>query len=123
LADTDKSLGEQSATGSQEWKLTLFWRTETVPAADYTVFVHLLNKQGDLVAQFDSPPAGGAYPTSLWDPGEIIVDERLLTNLPPGQFTLQVGLYHPVTGERLPVAGEPNGTVRLAEFEVGEADQ
>jgi hypothetical protein len=84
--------------------LTLFWCSDAMPAADYTVFIHLLDPAGNLVAQFDSPPAAGAYPTSLWDPGEIIPDEHLLPDLPPGHYTVQIGLYRPDTGQRLPVA-------------------
>lgn len=100
--------------------ITLYWRTDVVPPADYTVFIHLLDPAGKLVAQFDQPPAAGVYPTHLWDPGEIIADEHLLQNLPPGRYTLQIGLYRPDTGERLVVAGSPEGVVRLTEIEVGE---
>ncbi|GIK41266.1 MAG: hypothetical protein BroJett011_50990 [Chloroflexota bacterium] len=99
-------------------QLTLFWRADSPPSADYTVFIHLLDPLGNLIAQFDSPPAGGAYPTSLWDPGEIIADEHRLQNLPPGRYTLQIGLYRPDTGQRLAVAGSPDGVVKLMELEV-----
>ncbi len=101
-------------------QLTLFWRADSPPPADYTVFIHLLDPFGNLVAQFDSPPAAGAYPTSLWDPGEIIADEHRLHDLPPGRYTLQIGLYQPDTGERLTVAGSPDGAVKLGEVEVEE---
>ena len=63
---------------------------------------------------------GGIYPTSLWDVSEIIVDEHEISDLPPGRYTLQVGLYRPETGKRLPVNGVPEGAVRLMEFEVEE---
>jgi hypothetical protein len=33
---------------------------------------------------------------------------------------LQIELYHPNTGKRLPVAGVPDGAVTLMEFEVEE---
>jgi hypothetical protein len=98
--------------------LSLFWRAEGMPPADYTVFVHLLDAQGNLAGQADSPPAGGAYPTSLWETGETIVDERLLPDLPAGRYFLQVGLYRADTGERLPAAGWPAGAVRLTELEI-----
>jgi hypothetical protein len=90
-----------TAEAGAKFRLVLFWRAEGVPPADYTVFVHLLDEQGRLVTQADGPPANNAYPTSLWEAGEIIVDERTL--FPgPGTYTLQVGLYHPPSGERLP---------------------
>ncbi len=100
--------------------LKLYWQPTTIPATDYTVFVHILNSAGNLAAQADSPPAAGAYPTSLWDPGEIIADERPLPDLPPGRYTLYAGLYRPDTGERLPSPGILNGAVKVMEFEVGE---
>lgn len=100
--------------------LKLFWRADSPPLADYTVFIHLLDPSGNLIAQFDSPPADGAYPTTLWDPNEIIADEHLLQNLPPGRYTVQIGLYRPDTSERLAVAGSPDGAVKLGELEVRE---
>jgi hypothetical protein len=105
---------------SKTQNLKLIWQTNAIPPTDYTVFVHLVDPDGNLIAQADSPPANGAYPTSLWDVGEIIVDEHEISDLPPGHYTLQIGLYQPGTGERLPVAGSPDGSVQLMEFEVGE---
>jgi hypothetical protein len=100
--------------------LTLFWQAQANPPTDYTVFVHLVAPDGHLVAQADSPPAAGAYPTSLWDPGEIIIDSHPLPDLPPGRYAIRVGLYRPETGERLPVADSPEGAVQIIEFEIGE---
>jgi len=111
-----------SGVKGQDLRLTAYWQAEVVPMGDYTVFVHLLDAQDNVAAQFDGPPAGGQYPTSLWDPGEIIVDERAIGGLSSGRYTLQVGLYRPDTGERLPAAGVSDGTVSLMEFEV-EAEQ
>jgi hypothetical protein len=102
----------------QPINLTLFWQAKAIPATDYTVFVHLLDPDGNLIAQFDSPPAGGAYPTSLWDSGEIIVDKHHLHELSPGHYTLQIGLYRPDTDERLTVAGSVDGAITLLVFAV-----
>ena len=110
LTDVEENSVEENAT------LTLFWQPQTIPQADYTVFVHLLDAEGNLVAQFDSPPTAGVYPTSLWDPDEIIADERFLNNLSPGRYILQVGLYRPDTGERLSVEGTVDEAVRLIDF-------
>jgi hypothetical protein len=118
LTDVDGNPVQKYAIRNTKYALTLFWQADVIPSADYTVFVHLLDSHGNLAAQFDNPPAAGAYPTSLWDPGEIIADERWLSDLAPGRYTLQVGLYRPDTGERLPVEGRVDGVVRLMEFEV-----
>ena len=72
------------------------------------------------MAQKDSPPAGGRYPTSLWEAGEIIKDEITLPldHLSPGQFTPVVGLYDPASGSRLTVPGVPANEVALTPIRV-----
>lgn len=100
--------------------LTLYWKTRAAPPADYTVFIHLLDESGQLAAQFDGPPTAGSYPTSLWEPGEIIIDTRLLAGLSPGRYRVLAGLYHPDTGERLTVPGRPGGTIELFSMEVNQ---
>jgi len=85
--------------------ITLYWEALSPDGRDYTVFVHLLNEAGELVAQSDGPPRGGTYPTSLWSDGEQIPDERAILlppGTPPGRYTLLVGLYDPAGGARLP---------------------
>jgi hypothetical protein len=99
-----------------ELRLTLYWQALTVPNDDYRVFIHVLDGQGRLVAQFDGPPAAGAYPTLLWDPGEIIIDPHPLPDLPPGPHRLNIGLYQPQNGIRLRAPGQPDNAVTLAEF-------
>jgi hypothetical protein len=98
--------------------LQLYWQAASPPTADYTVFVHFLDPAGALVAQADGPPAGGAYLTSLWDPGEIILDRRSLPPLRAGRYTLRIGFYNPATGQRLPISGSPDGAATLLEFEI-----
>ncbi|MCB0226588.1 MAG: hypothetical protein KDI02_23040, partial [Anaerolineae bacterium] len=64
---------------------------------------------------------GGQYPTSLWDPGEIINDELTLPldDLPPGRYTPVVGLYNFTTGDRLPTKN-PANEVTLEAIEIGD---
>ncbi|MBN2391133.1 MAG: glycosyltransferase family 39 protein [Anaerolineae bacterium] len=85
--------------------LTLFWRAEVTPAERYKVFIHLLNANGTLGAQTDSEPGGGFALTSLWSPGESMID-RYGVLVPPdsvsGEYRLLVGMYG-FSGERLPV--------------------
>lgn len=82
--------------------LVLYWQASSRPAADYTVFVHLLDEKGAVQSQADGPPLGGNYPTSFWDAGEVIRDERRL-EMGPGRVRLEVGMYLLETGQRLPV--------------------
>jgi len=82
---------------------TLAWRSEDRPQKDYTVFAQLLDSDQNLVAGFDRPPLDGTYPTSTWLPGQTIIDPRTipLANVSPGKYRLIVGLYNPVTQQRL----------------------
>lgn len=76
-------------------------------AANYTVFVQLLNNAGQVVAQIDLPPLAGAAPTTTWLPGEILTDPYSLSlppDLSPGRYRLITGLYDPASGARLPVS-------------------
>jgi hypothetical protein len=94
---------------------TLHWQAEQVIEQDYTVFVQLLDEQGNLQAQIDRFPVAGFQPTSIWEPGSQIRDNYgldLPTELSPGRYQLIVGLYLPATMERLPVStadGTPLG--------------
>jgi hypothetical protein len=106
----------------QEVALTLYWQSESPLAIDYTTFVHVRNEAGETVAQRDQPPLNGAYPSSLWDPGEIIADNITLTlpsDLPPGAYRLVVGLYDFETGVRLAVPGQPDNELTLTTLELG----
>jgi hypothetical protein len=96
--------------------LTLYWRPEVSLQSDYTTFLHLRNAANETVAQKDNPPAAGRYPTSLWDPGEVIIDEIILPldQVGPGEYTPVVGLYELATGARVPVPGNPANEVSLA---------
>ncbi len=87
--------------------LTLFWRASAPIAADYTVFVHVVDGGGRMIGQWDQTPSAGAAPTSGWTPGRVVVDDyRIDLDLAGAQEPVRVlvGLYDPATGERLPVA-------------------
>ena len=106
--------------------VTLYWQAGQRPIErDYQAFVHMLGEDGQLVAQHDGPPRLGAYPTSAWSPGEIVVDAHPI-DIPPdyqGRIRLLVGFYSLDTMERLRVTNPdgveyPDRAVPLGEFEV-----
>jgi hypothetical protein len=99
----------------------LLWRALDAPGERLKVFLHLLAASelaagnGALAAQQDAEPVAWSRPTDGWQAGEQIVDGHgvlLPADLPPGAYTLVVGMYRP-SGERLPVArgGEAEGDV------------
>jgi hypothetical protein len=96
----------------EEVQVTLNWRALAATAANYVVFVHLLDAHGALIAQRDAPPLNGARPTFQWEPGEW-VEDRIALQVPadaaPGEYRLAIGLYDGGTGRRLPLTA-PDGT-------------
>ena len=103
------SLSDNRLVPGESHDLTLFWSPRGRPSRDYTVFVHLLDSQGLIQGQADSPPRAGRYPTSVWDSGEVIADLHtfsLRPDLPDGEYRLRIGLYDPETGKRVEMVDE-----------------
>lgn len=85
--------------------LRLHWRAQQPVADDYTVFVHLLGPDGQIIGDADSQPGQGSFPTSTWVPGEAILDTHVLHS-PPRALSpsrIELGLYRLSTGARLPL--------------------
>ncbi|MAT97748.1 MAG: hypothetical protein CL608_11435 [Anaerolineaceae bacterium] len=79
-------------------ELTLYWQAESVPETGWFVFVHLVDAAGEIVVQRDFVPADGLRPTTGWRTGEVIEDVHHLPlppDLPPGLYTIRVGLFEP----------------------------
>ncbi len=88
-------------------EVTLFWRGERGVLRPYTVFNHLINEQGTLVAQQDNWPGNSQWPPTCWYVGETVVDHYTIPlpeNLPPGSYTLLTGWYDAADGRRLLIA-------------------
>jgi hypothetical protein len=82
------------------WK-TLGWMNQ-----DYTVFAHLVNENGEMVAGNDSQPRKGLSPTTTWRVGSVLVDGIVIpAPQQAGQYRVEIGWYHPKTMERLPLVG------------------
>jgi hypothetical protein len=100
----------QTAIPGQMVSVEFRWLPIESPGVDYNLFLQLLDGDGKLVAQHDSPPNAGYIPTSTWSPGQEIIDRHglaLPSDLPAGTFQLIAGLYDPNTGQRVPA--QPNG--------------
>lgn len=85
--------------------LNLYWRPAGPTDIRYSTFVHLLDSGDNILDQSDREPAAGEHPTTSWLAGEYISDTHTLTVPPdgsPGPYHLALGLYDPVTGQRLP---------------------
>jgi hypothetical protein len=90
-----------------DWvRLTLFWRAGSALSDNLTVFTQFSGPSGRVWGQYDNPPGAGWYPTTLWQPGEVVSDDYLIhlnPATPAGELRLRVGLYHPDTLARIPV--------------------
>lgn len=105
--------------------ITLYWQALKPLDADYTVFVQLLEPNHPTPwAQEDVQPRRGNYPTSLWEPGEVVADThqlRIPQDLPPGNYYLAAGLYRLPGMEHLRVAESGEMRAVLAKLAVGAA--
>jgi hypothetical protein len=102
--------------------IDLTWQTESGATGDAKIFVHLLDSNGVNVAQADVRPGRGALPPGNWLPGgfrdTISVD---LSQVPAGTYRVVMGLYDPVTLDRLSPAGanvDADNRVWIGDIEV-----
>jgi len=89
----------------QSLAVTLYWQATAPMDISYTVFTHLVGPDSQTWGQLDSIPQGGTRPTTIWLPGETIVDHYnipLKPGAPAGDYILAVGLYDFQTMQRLP---------------------
>ena len=93
--------------------LTLYWQTLAGTENDYTVFVHLVDSSGKIVAQKDAAPLDGKFPTSAWEAGETI-REQYDFHIPadsPWPSAVEIGMYTPGDLKRLGVGAEDHITL------------
>jgi len=101
-------------------EVTLYWQALARTDRDYVVFVHLLSEAGTMVAQRDTYPGLGRYPTTAWEPGIVFADTYRVhvpgTAYAPDVGYVQVGIYLP-DGPRLTT---PDGrdALRLAPVQI-----
>ena len=98
------ALPAEPAQPGEMLPVTLFWQTGQPVTESYVAFIHLLDVQGQIVAQSDALPRAGAYPTPWWEPGPVIEDGHSLVlpeDLPAGSYRWVVGLYRQEDGARL----------------------
>ena len=89
---------------SQGMILITYWRAGEQPVAPLQLFAHAIGAGGHILAQDDRLDAL-AYG---WRPGDVIaqisrLDLTQASDLPPA-YSIEIGLYHPGSGERLPVS-------------------
>ena len=89
-------LGYDWTPSGGDIQVRLYWQVDEPLRADYTTSVQVFDASGSRLAQSDRPPGGVYFPTSLWKPGEYLIEEHLLTPdkpIPVEGVLLQVGMY------------------------------
>jgi hypothetical protein len=107
--------------------IDVHYRFEVAPDAppfgeSYTVFVHAFDKYGNRIWTGDHEPPTAA---TQWKAGSVVEYTRPMMvpkGAPLGPVSLEVGLYSPRTGTRLPLAGRVGDrrSYRVASFDVVE---
>jgi hypothetical protein len=108
-------IGYNLTPAADALKLVLYWESLAPTSIDWTFFVQLRNQAGDIIVQKDGPAGGEQFPSSLWQPGEVIADEVLLPlkARPGGSEKLVVGLYNLATGTRLDIPNQAADEIML----------
>ncbi len=96
----------------------LYWRATGKIEKDYTVFVHLVDRNGKMIAGSDSPPRKGNAPTGAWEPGRLLADGIVLpipSDAPiDNDAFLEIGIYDPANQQRVPIQNSNTDTLVIA---------
>jgi hypothetical protein len=96
LTLTGYSLEPYRPVAGNELRVSLLWHVDRAPGSDYHTYVHLLDEKGQPIAQSDHRPGQDYYPSSLWRPGETLLDVHVLF-IPQNEVldavTLEAGAY------------------------------
>jgi MFS family permease len=119
-------ISQDAVSPGEVLKVILFWEVTAEPPGDYFEFVHLIDEQDLMIAQRDTHPGLGLFPSSQWQPGDRF-QETITIDIPdvaytPATGTLSVGFYAPQEGYRLGVFspdGMPQGdAVQLSQVSI-----
>ena len=97
----------RQAWASDWFYLVLEWQPIKLLSKDYKVFVHVLDATGQIKFQKDKLAIDELRPMSSWAVGDALRDPYAIvipTDLPIGDYRVMVGVYDPVTGQRLTTA-------------------
>ncbi len=122
-------LQQETVAPNSYLPITIYWRSQTRLAEDFSIYIHLLDAAGNKIGEWDAYPGNGLYPTRLWQAGEVIVDAYRVPLAPdargPQVARVEVGMYRKAGLQTLP-ARDAQGraiTPTIARFKIaGRAD-
>jgi len=77
--------------------IDVFWQARATPERDYRVNLQMMDTAGNLLAETILPPTRPDYPTTLWQPGDVL-GGKLALEIPPmatESATLRLKLIDP----------------------------
>jgi hypothetical protein len=85
---------DMQPAGTLTKTIALYWQVVDPLPGDYTTTVQLFDAAGNKLAQDDRRAGGDYYPTTLWKPGESVLDRHTLA-LPAGAQPVRmlIGMY------------------------------
>ncbi|MDH4207618.1 MAG: glycosyltransferase family 39 protein [Anaerolineae bacterium] len=104
---------ESSVKSGGMLHMTLYWKCLSEMSTSYTVFTHVLDSDSMIRGQVDRLPGSPEAPTTSWVQEEVIADPYQIPldpDAPPGEYTVEVGMYDATTMGRLP-AHDAQGAV------------
>jgi hypothetical protein len=98
----DYTVSTTKLAPGQPLDIDLYWEVNARPPGDYLFFVHLIDQFGNVIAQRDTHPGLGRFPSSGWQPGDRFVESIRLylpeTAYVPAKARLSIGFYVPGEG-------------------------
>jgi hypothetical protein len=106
------SYASAAVAGGDTWSVTTYWRVvESDPGtahAPLAIFVHALDDGNAVALGWD----GLHVSVETWEPGDVLVQIHTLfvpSQTPAGDYRVELGVYSPVSLERLAVHAGPSG--------------
>ncbi|GEM_PF-2360603 len=91
-------------------KITFYWQPLRWPTQRMSMFVQILDRNGDVVARSENEMFQGRFPTQRWHIGVVTPDVwtvPLDKDMAPGEYTIEVAIFPKLGGQRLSVI-QPN---------------
>ncbi len=92
-------------------RLDLYWKAQHPLPTVLSSLAHVIDPDFNIYAQQDNIHPGN-HPTPLWEPDKYVKDTHRLTippATPPGDYPIEIGIFDPNSGQRLPVLTESEG--------------
>ena len=114
----------------EPFEITLYYRTLAPLDRPWAIFVHIDSISARARHQGDHEPLGGTCPTSIWEPGDFLVDRFTTTikptYVPAGRYAVWIGFYTgwPPNWRNFEVSAAPaamqdaNGRIKITDLNV-----